>query len=79
MSYHRWAWLLDNEPLDETMVEAEDLMPSLAVSLFGELGYPALFSLSEGIGFFAIGPGQGLLYYFDKKRDTAFLFPDSAD
>ena len=78
MSYHRWAWTLE-DPLEELLPEAEDLLPALATSLCGEGGYPALFSLTEGFGFFVTGPGEGLLYYFDRRKETAFLFPRSAE
>lgn len=79
MAYQRWSWLLENGARGGLGIEVEASFPTPATARFGEGGYPALFSLSEGVGFFAIGPGQGLLYYFDRRRDTAFLFPDPQD
>ncbi len=75
MAYHRWPWLAEGEDGGRLGADAEELFSATAADLFGEGGYPALFSLTDGLGFFAIGPGEGLLYYFDRRRDTAFLFP----
>lgn len=79
MSYQRWSWLLGDDTRGVLGTEVETSTPTPAAALFGEGGYPALFSLSAGLGFFATGPGRGLLYYFDRRRDIAFLFPNSAD
>ncbi|MDP2727332.1 MAG: hypothetical protein Q8P59_07285 [Dehalococcoidia bacterium] len=78
MAYQRWPWLLEDYASGELGVEVEALMSTQAAALLGEGGYPVLFSLSDGVGFFAVGPGRELLYYFDRRRDTAFLFPNSA-
>ena len=75
MAYHRSPWLAEGEDSGRLEVDAEALISTTAADLFGEGGYPALFSLTDRLGFFAVGPGEGLLYYFDRKRDTAFLFP----
>lgn len=71
MAYQRWPWLMDNL--------AGDLGMEGKASLFGEGAYPALFNVGEGVGFFAVGPGQGLLYYYDQRQDIAFLFPNYLD
>ena len=75
MAYQRWSWLPEGDTCEDPEAGAESMISATAADLIGEGGYPALFSLTEGLGFFATGPGEGLLYYVDKRRETAFLFP----
>lgn len=79
MANIRWVWLLNSDSPEDVALEASDIIPVPATASFGEGGYPALFTLTESLGFFAVGPGKGLLYYFDRQRNTVFLFPDTAD
>ncbi len=74
MGYQRWAGL-DGGIWEKPEAGAEKTAVTAAANLYGEGGYPALFCLTDGLGFFAVGPGEGLLYYFDRRRETAFLFP----
>ncbi|MDO8692174.1 MAG: hypothetical protein Q7R39_19555 [Dehalococcoidia bacterium] len=74
MGYRRWAGL-DGDIWEKPGAGAEKVAVTAAANLYGEGGYPALFSLTDGLGFFAVGPGEGLLYYFDRRHETAFLFP----
>ena len=78
MAYQRWSWLPESSAGGELLFEAEGFLPTPATAVFGEGGYPALFTVTSSLGFFATGPGEGLLYNFDKDRDTAFLFPNPA-
>jgi hypothetical protein len=54
---------------------AEEEGSEMEAPFLSHSGYPALFHLGRGVGFYATGPEQVCLFFLDARRETIFLFP----